>query len=100
MENYHCAQVSFNLTDFHKSNLQHVFEACKKEATARGLQMTGSELIGLVPMEALLNAGKFYAPHETEETALIKAAVEHLLLDKIHPFIANERILEKCLMIK
>ena len=97
MEDYQCAQVSCNLTDFHKSNLQDVFEACKKEAAARGLQVTGSELIGLVPQEALLQAGKFYAPQEQKENALIAAAIAHLLLNKIRPFVPNERILEKCL---
>ena len=94
MPGYQCAQVSFNLTDFHKSNLHDVFEACKKEAATRELQVTGSELIGLVPQEALLLAGKFYAPNESNKTALINAAVEHLLLNKIHPFQADERILE------
>ncbi len=97
MQEYQCAQVSFNITDFHKSNLHDVFEACRREATARGLQVTGSEIIGLVPQEAILNAGKFYAPNAKNETALINAATEHLLLDKIRPFVANERILEKCL---
>lgn len=95
MEDYHCAQVSFNITDFHKSNLQDVFEACWREAAARKLQVTGSELIGLVPQEALLKAGQFYAPKEKKEAALIKAAVEHLLLNKIRPFNADERILER-----
>ncbi len=99
MPGYQCAQVSFNLTDFHKSNLQDVFEACKKEAAAHGLQVTGSELIGLVPQEAMLNAGKFYAPDTTDETALINAAVDHLLLSKIRPFIPTERILEKRLKV-
>ncbi|MBP5616480.1 MAG: glutamate formimidoyltransferase [Elusimicrobiaceae bacterium] len=100
MESYHCAQVSFNLTDFHQSNLQDVFEACKQEATALGLQITGSELIGLIPQEALLRAGKFYAPHEVKETALMNAAVEHLLLSNIRPFVVNERVLEQRLMVK
>lgn len=99
MEDYHCAQVSFNITDFHKSNLHDVFESCKKEAAARGLQVTGSELIGLVPQEALLQAGKFYAPDAKEEAALIDAAVSNLLLDKIHPFNTCERVLEKRLLI-
>lgn len=99
MKDYQCAQVSFNLTDFHKSNLHNVFEACKKEAAARHLEITGSELIGLIPQEALLQAGKFYAPHAQKETALIHAAVEHLLLNKIRPFKADERILEKRLVI-
>ncbi len=99
MPGYQCAQVSCNLTDFHKSNLQNVFEACKKEADQLGLKITGSELIGLIPKEALLRAGRFYAPQATKETALINAAVEHLLLNKIHPFVAHERILGKRLAI-
>lgn len=99
MKEYNCAQVSFNLTDYHESNLQDVFEACKKEAASRGLQVTASEIIGLVPQEALVNAGKFYAPNEKNEDALMAAAVNHLLLDKIHPFVANERVLEKKLII-
>ena len=95
MPAYGCAQVSFNLTDFHQSNLHHVFEACKRQAAAHGLSLTGSELIGLVPQEALVAAGKFYAPHETENASLIEAAVYHLLLHKIRPFDCNGRILEK-----
>ncbi len=98
MEDYHCAQVSFNITDFHKSNLNDVFEACWREAAARGLKITGSELIGLVPQEALLKAGQFYAPKETNENMLINVAAEHLLLNKIRPFKADERILERRLI--
>ena len=72
-----------------------MFEACQKEAPSHGAQVTGSELIGLVPQEAILNAGKFYTPNVTDEAALINEAAEHLLLDKIRPFTANERIFEK-----
>ena len=97
MPGYQCAQVSCNLTDFHKSNLPDVFEACTKEAAARGVQVTGSEIIGLVPQEALLQAGKFYAPNEPNNTPLVNAAVKNLLLNKIHPFKTNERILEDLL---
>lgn len=99
MKGYGCAQVSFNITDFHKSNLQDVFEACKKEAAARGLQVTGSELIGLVPQEAILNAGKFYAPQETDTDLLIQTAAKQLLLNNIRPFVPGEKILEKKLLI-
>lgn len=95
MPSYECAQVSFNLTDYRKTNLQDVFEACKQEAATRNLQVTGSEIIGLVPQEALLKAGLRYAPNTASERTLIAAAVKHLLLDKIHPFVPNERILEK-----
>jgi len=94
MPAYGCSQVSFNLTDFHQSNLPHVFEACKRAASVYGLTLTGSEIIGLVPQEALLAAGKFYTPIQTAPAALITAAAEHLLLNKIHPFDPNERILE------
>ena len=99
MQDYQCAQVSCNLTDFHKSNLNDVFEACKKEANARELQITGSELIGLVPQEAMVKTGQFYAPKETNEDRLIAVAAEHLLLSKIRPFKADERILEKVLAL-
>ena len=98
MQDYQCAQVSFNITDFHQSNLHDVFEACWREAAARGLQVTGSELIGLVPQEAMVKAGQFYAPKETNEDQLIAVAVEHLLLNKIRLFKADERILEKRLI--
>ena len=98
MQDYQCAQVSFNITDFHQSNLHDVFEACWREAAARGLQVTGSELIGLVPQEAMVKAGQFYAPKETNEDQLIAVAAEHLLLNKIRQFKADERILEKRLI--
>lgn len=98
MPHYKCAQVSCNLTDFHKSNLQDVFEACKRETSSWGLNITGSEIIGLVPQEAIVQAGKFYAPNTTDQMALINAAVENLLLNKIHPFVVSERILEKKLV--
>ena len=97
MPGYQCAQVSCNLTDFHKSNLPDVFEACTKEAAARGVQVTGSEIIGLVPQEALLQAGKFYAPNEPNNTTLVNAAIKNLLLNKIRPFKADEQVLEMCL---
>ncbi len=94
MKEYGCAQVSFNLTNYRKSNLHNVFEACKQLAAAYGLTVTGSELIGLVPQKAILKAGKFYAPNETDENVLLNIAVQHLLLDKIRPFVPSEKILE------
>ncbi len=98
MKGYGCAQVSFNLTDYHKSNLHDAFEACKREAAARGLTVTGSELIGLVPQEALLQAGRFYAPKETDADLLVRIAAKQLLLNNIRPFVPNEKILEKRLL--
>lgn len=95
MPAYQCAQVSFNITDFKKSNLNDVFETCKREAISLGACVTGSELIGLVPQEAILNAGKFYEPNTTDENALVQVAMDKLLLSKIRPFVPNERIVKK-----
>ncbi len=97
MPDYQCAQVSFNLIDYQTTGLAQVFEACKQEAAKLGLKVTGSELIGLAPEEALLNAGRFYAPELTDKTALLETAVRRLGLNKIRPFNIQERILEKLL---
>jgi len=99
MPGYRCVQVSCNLTDFEKTGLAEVFETCKKLAAAHGLKITAGELIGLVPQDALINAGKFYAPGEKNSTALINAAVENLLLNNLRPFVFRERVLEKVLEI-
>ena len=99
MPSYNCVQVSCNLTDFHKTSLADLFEACKCEAAKHNLQITGSELIGLAPQEALVQAGKHYRPNITDEKFLIMAAAEHLLLNKIRPFVAKERILEQALSL-
>ena len=97
MEHYHCAQVSCNLTDYTQTGLAQVFETCKQLAAARGVQITASELIGLVPQEAMRQAGRFYAPDEKDTAMLINVTAEKLLLGKIHPFVAKERILEEVL---
>lgn len=94
MPGYGCAQVSFNLTDYHTAGLAQVFEACKQEAARYGLEVTGSELIGLAPEEALLNAGRFYAPAQTDPAVLLKTAVRALRLDRHRPFRPEEKILE------
>ena len=94
MPKYRAAQVSFNLTDFHTTGLAQVYEACLRQAQHRGVCVTGSELIGLAPEQALLEAGRFYAPHTTAPQELIQQAAQHLGLNKIRPFYAQERILE------
>ena len=93
MADYQCAQVSFNLTDYKTTGFAQTFEACRKEAARLGITATGSELIGLAPEEALLNAGRFYAPGLEDKTALLERAVRELNLNKIRPFNIQERIL-------
>lgn len=97
MPGYQAAQVSFNLTDFHTTGLAQTFESCRKEAQKQGLEITGSELIGLAPQEAFLEAGRFYAPQETDPATLTNLAIERLGLNKIRPFNGQEQILENCL---
>ncbi len=94
MENYKCAQVSCNLTDYHQTNLAVLFEACKREAAQLGLTVTGSEIIGLIPQEALLQAGQFYLPGEQNTRLLLRTSTEHLLLNSIRPFDVHTKILE------
>ena len=94
MPGYQAAQVSFNLTNFKQTGMAEVFEACKREAGKLGLSVTGSELIGLAPQEALLQAGRFYSPGETDTEALIRIAATHLGLNKIRPFFPRAKILE------
>lgn len=94
MEGYKCAQVSCNITDYHQTNLAVLFEACKHEAARLGLTVTGSEIIGLVPQEALLQAGQFYLPAERNTELLLRTATENLLLNHIRPFDPQTRILE------
>ncbi len=100
MEHYRCAQVSCNLTDYTQTGLAEVFETCKKLAAEQNASVTAGELIGLLPQDALVQAGRFYAPNEKITAALIKIAVEKLLLNKIRPFIAEERILESLLSLQ
>lgn len=88
------AQVSCNITDFRAAPLHAVYEACQKEAAALGLQATGCELVGLMPLEAALAAGLHYAPQETDETELIQAAARRLNLSDVKPFDPQEQILE------
>lgn len=94
MPGYQAAQVSFNLTDFYKTGMAEVFEACRQEAGKLGFSVTGSELIGLTPLEALLRAGRFYAPIQTEEYTLVQTAITRLGLNYIRPFSPREKILE------
>lgn len=94
MPAYKCTQVSFNLTDYKITGLAQTFEACRREAARRNLAVTGSEIIGLLPEEALLAAGRFYTPKQTDKTALLETAINALGLSKIRPFQLQERILE------
>jgi glutamate formiminotransferase/formiminotetrahydrofolate cyclodeaminase len=98
MYDEHTAQVSMNLLNYHEVNLHDVFEATKEEAEKLGVKVTGSEIVGLVPKESLLKAGRFYAEKGkvtvTDEGDLVTLAIDHLDLSDLYPFKPKEKIIE------
>ncbi|MEA2022935.1 MAG: glutamate formimidoyltransferase [Actinomycetota bacterium] len=99
IDEYDRAQVSLNLTDSSVSPMHEVFEACREEATGRGMRVTGSELVGLVPLEAMLAAGDYFLEAQRRTTAIpeadrIRTAVMSLGLDEISEFDPNAKIVE------
>lgn len=102
IEEYGFAQVSINLTDLDVSPLHKVFEAAEKSCYNRGLRITGSELVGLIPKKALVEAGKYFLERQNrsqgvDETTLIQVAVKSLGLDELGPFNPEERVIEYAL---
>lgn len=99
IEEYGIAQISINLTNMNTTPLHVVFDTANERATARGMRVTGSELVGLVPLEALLQAGKYFLRKQqrsvgVSEAELIKIAVKSLGLDELAPFDPNKKIIE------
>ena len=99
IDEYDRAQVSLNLTDSSVSPMHEVFEACREEATGRGMRVTGSELVGLVPLDAMLAAGDHYLMAQGRSTAIpesdrIRTAVMSLGLEEISDFDPAAKIVE------
>lgn len=94
MQNFNRAQVSCNVTDFRTAPLYAVYERCRQEAAALGVRATGCELVGLIPLEALLACGKYNTPQEQDERTLVQNAVRYLNLNEVKPFLPQEQILE------
>ena len=92
------AQVSMNLLNYHDVNLHDAFEAAKEEAEKLGVKVTGSEIVGLVPKEALVLAGKFYSEKEREKTSdeeeLVAVAIDKLGLSNLYLFKPEEKVIE------
>ena len=99
IEEYGIAQVSMNLTDLRTTPLHTAFDEVCRAASARGLRVTGSELVGLIPLSALTDAGRHYLRKQkrsvgVSEAELIKIAVRSLGLADLTPFDPAERIIE------
>jgi glutamate formiminotransferase/formiminotetrahydrofolate cyclodeaminase len=99
IEEYGIAQISMNITDTNATSLHQAFEETRKSANRRGLRVTGSELVGLVPLNVMLDAGKYFLKMQqrsigVSEEEIIKIAVKSLGLDELTPFDPKQRIIE------
>ncbi len=99
IEEYGIAQLSLNLTNIRITSMHVAFDEASEKARARGIRVTGSELVGLVPLEAMLDAGRYFLKKQqrsagVSDSELIKIAVKSLGLDDLKPFDPKEKIIE------
>ena len=99
IDEYGIAQVSMNLTNISITPVHIAFDECVKSAYNRGMRVTGSELVGLIPLKAMLDAGAYFLKKQQRSTGvseqeLIKIAVKSMGLDELGPFKPEERIIE------
>tara|TARA_B100001750_G_scaffold248413_1_gene279262 strand:- start:4426 stop:5454 length:1029 start_codon:yes stop_codon:yes gene_type:complete len=88
------AQVSMNLLDYSVTGLHDVTEAIRKESTKIGLSVVAGELVGLVPLNAMLDAGRHYNNSDAEDETLVQQAIDGLMLDALDEFDPNANIIE------
>ncbi|MFY0604267.1 MAG: glutamate formimidoyltransferase [Flavobacteriaceae bacterium] len=99
IEEYGIAQISYNLTNISITSMHEAFDETVKAANERGLRVTGSELVGLVPLQAMLDAADYFLKKQERslgisESEKIKITIKSLGLDDLKPFNANERVIE------
>lgn len=93
IEEYGIAQVSMNITDIDATPLHRAFEEVSRAAEARGVHVTGTEIIGLVPERVLLEAGRYFLGGDASDEDLLDAAIEAMGLSDLRPFVPSEKIL-------
>jgi glutamate formiminotransferase/formiminotetrahydrofolate cyclodeaminase len=99
IEEYGIAQVSINLTNISITPVHVAFEEACQSALTRGMRVTGSELVGLIPLKAMIDAGKYFLRKQqrsvgVSEEEIIRIAVKSLGLDDLKPFSPKEKIIE------
>ncbi len=99
IEEYGIAQVSMNVTDINATPVHVAFDEVSAKAAERGIRVTGSEIVGLVPKKVLLDAGKYYLEKQKRsagipEEEMIKIAVKSMGLDDLKPFDPKEKVIE------
>jgi glutamate formiminotransferase/formiminotetrahydrofolate cyclodeaminase len=99
IEEYNMAQISMNLTNYLETPLHVAFDETCKSAEERGARVTGSELVGLVPLKPMLDAGRYFLQKQgistgVSEAELVHTAIRSLGLDELGPFDPNKKIIE------
>lgn len=99
IDEYGIAQVSMNITDMNVTPLHKAFDEVCRKAAARGIRVTGTEIVGLIPKRALIEAGKHYLRLQQRslgipESEIIKIAVKSMGLDELKPFVPSEKVIE------
>lgn len=99
IEEYGVAQISMNLTDISVTPVHVAFDEVCDKAAARGIRVTGSELVGVIPLQAMLDAGRYFLSKQKRSTGvsdkeLIKIAVKSMGLDELYPFDPQKKIIE------
>lgn len=102
IDEYGIAQVSMNITDIKETPLHKAFDEVSRAAAARGLRVTGTEIVGLVPKSTLVDAGKHYLKMQQRsvgipEDEIIRIAVKSMGLDELKPFVREEKVIEDML---
>lgn len=105
IEEYGIAQISINLTNINVTPVHIAFDETCKKAAERGIRVTGSELVGLIPLKAMTDAGKYFLKKQQRSTGvsekeLIRIAIKSMGLDELGPFKPEERIIEYMLAHK
>ncbi|MDM7923147.1 MAG: glutamate formimidoyltransferase [Pyrinomonadaceae bacterium] len=99
IEEYGIAQVSMNITNLTETPLHVAFDEVSQKAAARGIRVTGLEIVGLVPKKAIIDAGKYYLTkqrrsHGIAESEIVKIAIKSMGLDDLKPWNPQEKIIE------
>ena len=99
IKEYGIAQVSMNITDMNATPLHVAFDEVSRAAQARGLRVTGTEIVGLVPERAVLDAGKYFLHKQHRSTGIPKEdilniAIKSMGLDDLRPFVPEEKVIE------
>jgi glutamate formiminotransferase / formiminotetrahydrofolate cyclodeaminase len=99
IEEYNRAQISINLTDHHQTPLHEVYEECRRQAESIGAIVTGSEIIGLIPRDAMIDAGRFYLNRMGKSTGIpeeeiLRTAIMSMGLDEVSEFDPRKKVIE------